>query len=282
MNAPAPSVRSRFAALVRLPEPEIELAAAALLVAAEEYPQLPIGMYMQRLDQLAERVRDRLGEENAPLVVLQEMSRVLADEEGYRGNSEQYYDPKNCYLNDVLDSRVGIPITLAIIWLEVGWRLGLPLVGVNFPGHFLVRFEGEALRVLVDPFYSGKIRFEDEMQELLDQAYGGGVTLDPRFLRAADKKDVIVRLLANLKTIYLQHAHDEMRALSAIERILLLRPDSLEEIRDRGMLLARTGRIADALPDLRRYLEAFPQAEDSARVRLLIDSLEAERRSGSP
>lgn len=275
MSAPAPSARGRFAALVARPEEEIDLALAALLVAAEAYPQLPPDLYLRRLDFLAERVRDRLGEETAPPVVLQELRHVLHDEQGFRGNVENYYDPRNSYLNDVLDRRIGIPLTLGIIWLEVGGRLGLPLEGVNFPGHFLIRYAGEALRVLVDPYHGGTIRFEDEASQLFGLAYGSGVRYDPAFLRAAGKKDMIVRLLANLKAIHLNQ-HDEARALAAIDRILLVRPDDAEELRDRGMLLARTGRADEAIADLERYLDRAPEAPDATRVRLLIETLERE------
>ena len=158
------TARDRFAAMVTRPESELDLAAAALEIAAEEYPQLVPGPYLQRLDVLAERVRDRLGDETAPLIVLQELNRVLFEEERFRGNAEAYYDPRNSFLNDVLDRRVGIPITLSLIYLEVGWRLGLPLSGVGFPGHFLVRYEGEVVRVLLDRFDGGRIRFEDQAQ----------------------------------------------------------------------------------------------------------------------
>src|SRR5690606_19213864 len=162
------TARDRFAAMVLKPEPDLDLAAAALQIAAEEYPQLVAGPYLQRLDLLAERVRDRLDNETAPLVVLQELNRVLFEEERFRGNAEAYYDPRNSFLNDVLDRRVGIPISLSLVYLEVGWRLGLPLSGVGFPGHFLVRYEGEVVRVLLDPFDGGRLRFEDQAQELLD------------------------------------------------------------------------------------------------------------------
>jgi regulator of sirC expression with transglutaminase-like and TPR domain len=270
VTLPAPSARSRFAAELARPEPEVDLARAALLVAAEEYPQLVPEPYLQRLDLFAERVRDRLSEESAPLLVLQEVARVLFEEEKLRGNAEAYYDPRNSFLNDVLDRRLGIPLTLSIVYLEVGWRLGLPLRGVNFPGHFLLRFEGETLRLLIDPFLKGLIRFEDEAQELLDRAYGGTVALQPSYLRDADRKSIIVRLLANLKAVYLNQ-HDDVRALAAIERILLIVPDAAEELRDRGYALARLGREEEALPDLQRYLELAPGAPDSAGVRLLIE-----------
>lgn len=272
MSVPAASPRSRFAQLVAAPDAEVELARGALLIAAEEYPQLQPEPYLQRLDVLAERVHDRLDEEGAPLLVLQELSRVLFEQEGFRGNASNYYEPRNSFLNDVLDRRVGIPITLSVIYLEVGWRLGLPLEGVNFPGHFLVRYPGEAVRLLVDPFHEGLIRFEDDAQELLDRVYGGSVPLQPAFLRPAPRRDILARILANLKSVY-QNQRDDVRALAAIERILLIRPDSGEDVRDRGMALARLGRDPEALPELQRYLQLEPEAADRAGVERLIERL---------
>lgn len=273
MSAPALSPRSRFAAAVAQPDEAIDLATAALLVAAEEYPQLSPAAYTRRLDLLAERVHDHLADENAPLVVLQEMNQVLFQQEGLHGNTEDYYDPRNSFLNDVLDRRIGIPLTLSIIYLEVGWRLGLPLNGINFPGHFLVRFKGEALDVAVDPFQAGRIRFPDDMQELLDRLYGGMVPMSPEFLRPASRKDMIVRLLSNLKGIYFSNTRDDERALAAVERILLVRPEAVDEIRDRGILLARNGQVDEALDDLHHYLDLAPDAPDTERIRLLLDHL---------
>ena len=163
------------------------------------------------------------------IVMLQEVSRVLFEEEGFRGNRMEYYDPRNSFLNNVIDRRMGIPITLSIVYLEVGWRLGIPLHGVNFPGHFLVRYAGEAVQLLVDPFQSGMVRFEDESQDLLDHVYGGSVRMQPDFLRAANRCDILVRLLSNLKATYLNR-RDDTRALAAIERVLLVRPDSAPDV----------------------------------------------------
>jgi regulator of sirC expression with transglutaminase-like and TPR domain len=264
--------RERFAEAVNTSDGTLDLARAALYVAAEEYPQLVPEPYLHRLDLFAEQVKDRLNDETAPPVVLNEISKLLFEEEGFRGNTEAYYDPRNSFLNDVLDRRLGIPLTLGIVFMEVGWRLDLPLRGVNFPGHFLLRYEGEAFRLLVDPFHHGQIRFEDQAQELLDRVYGGSVPMQPEYLRAATKHDVLVRLLANLKTIYL-NTRDDAKALAAIDRILLIRPDAAEEIRDRGMVLARTGNIDEAIEALTRYLETMPAAPDAARVKLLIDEL---------
>ncbi len=272
MTAPA-SPRARFAAVVSASEPELDLAAAALLVAAEEYPQLQPGPYLRRLDLLAERVRDRLANETAPLVVLQEMNRVLFEEEGFRGNAADYYEARNSFLNNVLDRKLGIPITLSVVYLEVGWRLGLPLTGVNFPGHFLVRYAGEAMQLLADPFQRGQLRFDDEVQGLLDRVYGGMVRLQPEFLRPADRKDILVRILSNLKSIYL-NARDDERALAAIDRILLVRPGAAGEILDRGMLLARRGRGGEAARDLEHYLELAPDSPEAERARMLLDELQ--------
>jgi regulator of sirC expression with transglutaminase-like and TPR domain len=266
------SVRQRFAECVTGSEATLDLGRAALLIAAEEYPQLVPEPYLHRLDIFAEQVKDRLSDETAPPVVLNEIGRLLFDLEGFRGNTEAYYDPRNSFLNDVLDRRLGIPLTLGIVFLEIGWRLDLPLRGVNFPGHFLLRYEGEAFRLLVDPFHNGQIRFEDQAQELLDRVYGGSVPMQADYLRGATKHDILVRLLSNLKTIYL-NTRDDPKALSAIDRILLIRPDAADEIRDRGMLLARTGKTEEAIQALSRYLEAMPSAPDATRVKLLLDEL---------
>lgn len=272
MTVPARSARSRFADVVQKPEPEIDLASAALLIAAEEYPQVTPEPYLRRLDELAERARDRLWDATAPIMMLQEVNRVMFEEEGFQGNRTEYYDPRNSFLNDVIDRRRGIPITLSIVYLELGWRLDLPLHGVNFPGHFLVRYAGEAVQLLVDPFQNGMIRFEDEAQALLDHVYGGSVRMQPEFLRIADRRDILIRLLTNLKGNYLNR-RDDRRALSAIERILVVRPDSADDERDRGIVLTRLGRDRDATAALNRYLELVPDAPDSARVRLLLDQL---------
>lgn len=266
MSAPAHSARGRFAAALAQPDEVIDLSEVALLVAAEEYPQLAPEAYQRRLDLLAERAHDRLSNERAPLVVLQELTRVLFQDEGLRGNAAAYYDPRNSFLNDVLDRKLGIPITLGVVLLEVGRRLGLPLEGVGFPGHFLVRYRGEAISLLIDPYDAGRIRFEDQAQELLDRVHGGRVALKPDFLRAVTRRAIVERLLRNLKGIYL-NARDDHRALGIVELLLIARPDSQQDVRDRGILLARIGRFDEAIAQLERYLDLAPGATDVDRVR---------------
>lgn len=274
MTAPTRSPRQLFGAEVRRPDAEIDLARAALLVAREHYPQLAEEQYLVRLDGLSEEVKDRLSGESAPLLVLQELLAHLYERHGFRGNKNAYYDPRNSFLNDVLDRRTGIPLTLGIVLLEVGWRLGLPLQGVDFPHHFLVRFRGDAVDLLIDPFDGGRIRFQDQSQELLDRFYGGMVRVQESFLETASRRDMLVRLLTNLKGIWL-NVRDDRAALSAVERILLLRPDAAEERRAEGLLLARLGRREEAVERLEIYLEEVPDASDRERLEDLVARLRA-------
>jgi regulator of sirC expression with transglutaminase-like and TPR domain len=278
MGTHAISARQLFAQEARQPECDLDLARAALLVAREQYPGLAVEQYLARLDQLAEEVKDRLADETAPLVVLEELTRTLFERHGFRGNKEAYYDPKNSFLNDVLDRCIGIPLTLGIVMLEVGWRLRLPLQGVNFPHHFLVRFHGDVVDLLIDPFEGGRARFEDQAQELLDRVYGGKLRVRKSFLQVATKHDVLVRLLNNLKSVYLSIG-DHAQALSVVERLLILCPDRAAEIRARGVLLARIGRKEEAIDQLRSWLSSAAAGRDADRVRRLILRLE---RGGEP
>jgi regulator of sirC expression with transglutaminase-like and TPR domain len=266
--------RALLGEVVGRSERGFELGRAALYIAKEEYPQLPVERYILRLDALAEAVKDRLNDETAAPVVLGELINTLFEREGLRGNKESYHDPRNSFINDVLDRHVGIPITLGIVLLEVGWRLNLPLEGVSFPGHFLVRYRGEAENLLIDPFDGGKIRFENQAQEVLDQQYGGMVRMQPAFLRAASKLDTIRRLLVNLKGLYV-NVKDHARALSVVERLILVQPSSPGERRDRGMLLLKLGREAEARTQLQRYLEFAPGAADARRIKSLLRRLDA-------
>ena len=274
MTAPAWSSRHEFAREVDRPEEDLNLARAALLVAREEYLQLPVDRYLVRLDVLAEEARDRLGIERAPAVVLAEASNHLFAVRKLRGNRDHYHDPRNSFLNDVLDRGLGIPLTLGMVLLEVGWRLGLPLEGVNFPGHFMVRYRGEAMTFLIDPFHGGLIRSRKEVRQILNQQRGGRPRLERRHFKTASRRDMIVRLLLNLKGIY-HRAGDDTRALAAVERILVVRPTARVEIRDRGYLLARLGRADEAVAQLETYLAFAPNADDAGRVEALVQELRA-------
>ena len=276
MSAPAVSPRRQLAEELARSEAELNLARAALLVAKEEYPQLPVDLYIARLDQIAEEVKDRLANETAPPLVLNELLVTLYQRRGLSGNTKAYYDPRNSFLNDVLDRGLGVPLTLGIVVLETGWRLGLPVEGVNFPGRFLVRYRGDELALLVDPFDGGKLRFEDEAQELLDLVYGGVVRLQDSFMRTATKREMLLRLLTNLKGLYVK-AGDQERALAAVERLLMITPTSPAESRSRGVLLARLGRHEEAATQLEAYLRVSPTATDAPRVESMLKDLRAGR-----
>ena len=257
--------RERFAELARLPDAKIDLALAALWIAAEEYPSLDVRAYLARLDALAAAAAPRLGEAAPEAERAERLLRFLYQEQGFTGNEKSYDDPRNSYLNEVLDRRTGIPITLALVLLEVARRLELPLRGVSFPGHFLVKLDGPALRVL-DPF-RGRVLEVSECRARLHAALGPDARFDPeRHLRAATPREILVRMLTNLKQLYLR-ARDFGRTLACCERILLLIPDSPTELRDRGLLFEKLECFAAAAQDLERFLKQVPDDETAPAIR---------------
>lgn len=273
-----PAARERFAQLVSGPEEELDLAEAALLIAQEEHPELDVAAYLRRLDGLAAAVRARLPEAPEPTDIIHSLNIQLFGEEGLAGNESEYYDPRNSFLNEVLDRKRGIPITLSVIYLEVGRRLGLPLAGVGFPGHFLVKYSGADGELVLDPFAGGVTLSREELAQKLRRMYGDAnpfLAQIPQLLAPASKKEILLRMLHNLKGIYLQQ-NDFRRALAAIDRILLVTPDLAMEVRDRGAVHQRLGRLPAALQDFRRYLQMVPNAEDAETVRTLISRMTAQ------
>lgn len=256
--------RRRFARLMAQPEASIELAHAALLVAAEERPGLDVEHYRALLYELGMEARGRVARAGGAGGV-GALNKFLFEELGFAGNQSDYYDPRNSLLSDVLDRRTGIPITLSVVYIEIGRRAGLRVEGIGLPGHFIVRagrVDGET--TLVDPF-NGKVIDADDCQERLDTIYGGQAPLTDEHLRPVSTREILARLLRNLKGIYAQ-AGLYKRALSIIERILLVAPHAADERRDRGALLAQLGRYSEALVDLQAYLAAAPNPPDAARV----------------
>lgn len=262
----AQGARARFAAL--LAQPEIDLARAALLLAAEEEAQARVDVErcLARLDEWGDEARARLKRsDRAPVAAF---NRFMFDELGFAGNARDYNDPRNSFLNQVIARRTGIPITLAVVYMEVGRRAGLRTEGVGLPGHFIARAwaaDDGSEPVLVDPFF-GRLIDAADCQERLDAVFGGSVRLTEAHLRAATPREILVRMLRNLKAIYAQ-AKLYRQALAAVERILLLAPEAHEELRDRSLLLAQTNRFAAALVDARNYLRRAPDAPDAGLVR---------------
>lgn len=265
---PLSSIRDRFAELARLPDEEIDLALAALLIAAEEYEGLDVAAYAGRIDDLAAGAGGRVGGarlERNPRELIDRYHTYLFEEMGFRGNEDDYYDPKNSFLNDVLDRRTGIPISLAAIYVEVARRLRWPVRGVGFPGHFLAKWELDDGDVVVDPFF-GTVVSEGDCRELLTRVSNGQIAFRRELLAPLSTRGILARMLANLKGVWVKR-NDFLRAISACDRILLLVPEAVIEYRDRGLLWGKLECHRPALADLERYLAHAPRAADARTVR---------------
>ena len=251
-----------FGEMVSRREEEIELAKAALLFAKEEYPDLDIDVYLRKLDLMAEEIKSRVGHNTSPYFLITEINNYLFKEEGFRGNENDYYDPKNSFLNDMLDRKTGIPITLSVLYMEIANRLGLPLLGVGFPGHFVVKYSGLGEEILIDPFNKGRILSFKDCKEIIDRIYGSRMQFQSEFLQPVTKKQILSRMLHNLKGIYL-NSKNYIKALSVVDMILLVDTLAMDELRDRGLLYYNLECFSQALFDLETYLKYSPQAQSA-------------------
>jgi len=264
-----------FAALVgqEVEDERIDLVRAALTIAQTEYPDVDIDAYCERIQDLARRVKRQVPDLGDPSESISALNRVLFEEEGFRGNGEDYYDPRNSFLNDVLDRKLGIPITLAVVYMEVAHRVGFPLVGVGMPGHFLLKhYDVEGREILIDPFNRGSILTAKDCQRALDEIYGGQMPLQPEFLMAVSRRQVLVRMLNNLKSIYLS-ARNFRKALPIVDLILAIYPRSPEDVKQRALLRWSLGQTRGALADLDDYLKMSPEASDADEIRQTAASL---------
>lgn len=259
----------RLQSLMDRPDEQIDLAEAALLVAADEYPELDIRAYLVRLDDLARTLQQRLAPGLSVQQQIDALNHYLFHEEGFRPNPADYYDPRNSFLNDVLDRRLGIPLTLSIVYIEVGRRLGLPLAGVSFPGHFLVRCPVGVGMVIIDPYSGGISLSLEDLRDRLKLLKGDDVPSEEQvaaMLGAAAKGDILVRMLRNLKAIYV-HQEQFERALSCANRIVLIAPQNVDELRERAALYLRLECFQAAIADLERYLELDGDGADAQEAR---------------
>lgn len=254
-------IRSAFAEMMRRPEADIDLARAALLVAAENDPTINVDAELARLRAWADELARRMEPDWNSLQRLARLRNFMFEELGFRGDVRDYYHPKNSLLHSVMERRLGIPLTLSIVFMELGWRIGVPFEGVGFPGHFLVRLPGLPGDLLLDPFDHGASTHEEDCRRMIELSSGGVVPFNPGMLRSIGKRDMITRLLVNLKGAFLRAGDDE-QALTAVDRLLLLHPDDPVEHRDRGLLLYRLDRYRPAVASLLRYLELRPDALD--------------------
>jgi regulator of sirC expression with transglutaminase-like and TPR domain len=262
--------RRHFAELIA--EPEIPLAEAALAIAEEEYPRLDQRTYLDRIEELAARAAARLPERRTTAGALRAVREALFDEAGFRGNEDHYYDPRNSYLNEVLDRRLGIPITLSVLFLAVSRRLGLRADGVAFPGHFLVRVAAPGRELFVDAYRRGEVLTAEECAKRWRAQAPGRTGFDARWLEPAAPRQILSRILHNLKRIY-GETGDDVRTLWVVDRLLLLSPGDHAERRDRGLLAARLGATGAAIADLEAYLDAAGDAPDVQEIRKLAAAL---------
>jgi regulator of sirC expression with transglutaminase-like and TPR domain len=264
--------RLNFHREIRQSHTQIDLARAALYIAQEEYSGLDVESYRTQLDDLAASLRRTLPSERYPLRIVHAINDYLFDYCGFRGNEGNYYDPRNSFLNDTIDRRTGIPITLSLIYLEISRRVDFPMMGVNTPGHFLIRPDVPGIEIWIDPFNQGEILFREDCQERLSEMYGEAVEFTEVYFEAIHPRRFLARLLTNLKMIYLRQ-EDVLRALSAIERILLLFPNAPMELRDRGVLYYHQERWVEARTDLEHYLELMPTNQDAMLIKAILDAI---------
>lgn len=269
----------QLAELMARDDDQIELDRVAALIAQREYPDLDIGRVLRQLDDLASDLQPRLRSRSESRDVVGAMAAMLHDDLGFRGNATDYYDPRNSYLNEVLDRRLGIPISLSAVYLEVGRRLKLPFEGVGMPGHFLLRYRDPLQPLLVDAFHGGQIIPEDECEAWLRSRYGPMVDLDPRMLEPVSTRSILFRMLANLKGIYMNQS-DWPRTLRVIELALIVRPGASGEYRSRALAYLHTGNMTRARADLEHVLlnAVEPDEIRAAREQLaLLDRLDERR-----
>lgn len=253
--------------LSHTPEAPLDLAELALLLAQDEYPALDVEAYLSELDGMAHEARSHLRGSLAQRV--RGLCRYLFHDMGFHGNQQDYYDARNSYLNDVMDRRTGIPIMLSVVAMAVGSRAGLHVVGVGLPGHFVAKAVADEEEVLFDPFHGGRWLTTENCEQLVERVTGQPFEVDAEALRAVPLAAIVLRMLNNLKGVYLRDG-DFRRGARVIERIRQLAPHDLSQRRDLGATLFQAGQAGRAIDHLQAYLRGAPQAEDAETVKLLL------------
>ena len=269
-----------FAQLLARDDVRIDLAHACLMVAQDAYPGLDVERYLGEIERMAMRLRGQMPQSAQPEERVAALNEFLFDELGYSGNTEAYYDPRNSYLNEVMDRKTGIPITLSVLYMAVGRRVGLPLEGVSFPGHFLVRLRLRNGVLVLDPFAAGAPQSASELRErlqrvippgALEKVAAGELPLE-QFLEPATNRQIIARVLRNLKGIY-RDSDKPQEQLDVLNRMVLVAPEASAELRDRGIVYHRLECYRAALKDLSDYVEREPNAPDFEDVRVRMMEL---------
>jgi regulator of sirC expression with transglutaminase-like and TPR domain len=268
-NSGQTGLTEAFATLVgaHVDDEKIDLIRSALTIARTEYPDLDIESYVSRVDELARQTQSRITEVGDAAETIAALNYVLFKQTGLHGNRGDYYDPRNSFLNDVLDRCLGIPITLALIYMEVGRRLGFPLFGVAMPGHFLLKnYDIDGSETLIDCFNGGDILNAQDCQRRLDEIYSGQMTLRPEFLFAVSRRQMLTRIINNLKAVYMS-SRNLKKVLPLVDLLLVIYPRSPEDVKQRALLRYSLGQPKSAAEDLEEYLKMSPEASDSDEIR---------------
>ena len=262
-----------FAKAVAVPDVEIDLGLVSLMIAVPEYPGMDVTHYLEKLDCWAETIKELGARDDSPYRVLACMNYVLFQCEGFKGNEEDYYDPRNSFLNCVIERKQGIPITLSVLYMEVARRVGLTVKGVGFPGHFLVTTTCDDQEIFVDSFNGGRILSPGDLDSLLDKVYKGRLKVQPEFLLPVSNRQIIQRMLNNMKGIYYSNRQDLRKCLRVVEQLLILNPADPDQIRDRGLLRLRLQNGPGALEDFEQFLKLAPDARGADVIREKVTQL---------
>jgi len=251
---------------------EVDLGRAAAALARLEYPDVDVEACAQRLDDYAARVAARWDASKPQETAVSAINKLLFEELGFHGNREDYYDPRNSFLNDVLERRTGIPITLSVIYIEIGRRLGLPIFGVGLPSHFIVKYDDRSRVFFVDPYHEGRVLNRQGCAELVKTLHGRPVELHDLHFAAVENRTIVLRMLNNLRAIYV-NSRQHRRALEVLDAILALEPESPDEVKQRAWVRHELGHRGAALRDLETYAGLRPEAEDAQQVQDWMNSL---------
>jgi len=234
-----------------------------------EYPDLDVDEYIKKVAKIGMSLKESISDVKNPTYLISILNEHLFENLGFSGDDDDYYNPKNNFLNEIIDKKIGLPITLSILYVEVAKFIGLDLKIVGFPGHVIVKYNEE---MILDPFYDGRLLDIDDLQEILDNNFGDQIEFKPEFLDEVKSEEILVRLARNLKNSYVQSfVYD--KALRCTNMVLAIEPESPEDIRDKGILEDRLLNSDVALTYLNKYLEINPNAEDVDFILELIRSI---------
>ena len=270
------TIDNEFSQLASLADDRVDLAHGALLIAKTAYPDLNESLYLDRLDRMAAKVKLEMTANTESEDIITKLNIILFEQEKFRGNRENYYDPDNSFLNRVLDRKTGIPITLSLIYIEVAGRLGLDVRGIGLPGHFITALYHASGKIFIDPFNRGEILTVDECLEIIRTHMGNAFAPDLHWLQPISRKELLIRMLRNLKLIYARQDNDVM-LFKMIHWILTLQPEAPAELSARAMLYEAMGNPSRAVTDWERYIANIGDHKSATKIRARIDNLKKQQ-----